>query len=182
MQHQEVTSLQLQPVSADCSSCLVPSNCLVLSTRYLCQQWVSLPQPFIGSQQLGVCYQPRISCCQPSKVPSASQAVLGSLTVCCSSVACSAPQARIAASTYVCLAAGTTTNKEMFKGWALPKKRPTLGIAMVGDQVRACLQGSPPCGFCCRWAPWSAIAAVVSSVFLSCILCLTKRRPELHNT
>lgn len=29
---------------------------------------------------------------------------------------------------------GTTTNKDMFKGWELPKKRPTVGIAMVGDQ------------------------------------------------
>lgn len=29
---------------------------------------------------------------------------------------------------------GTTTNKDMFKGWELPKKRPTIGIAMVGDQ------------------------------------------------
>ncbi len=169
MKHQEVTSLQLQPVSADCSSCLVPSNCLVLSTRYLCQQWVSLPQPFIGSQQLGVCYQPRISCCQPSKVPSASQAVLGSLTVCCSSVACSAPQAWIAASTYVCLAAGTTTNKEMFKGWALPKKRPTLGIAMVGDQVRACLQGSHLVGSAADGHPgrqlpqWSAASSYPAS-------------------
>lgn len=29
---------------------------------------------------------------------------------------------------------GTTTNKDMFRGWELPKKRPTVGIAMVGDQ------------------------------------------------
>ena len=31
---------------------------------------------------------------------------------------------------------GTTTNREMFKGWQLPPRRPALGIQMAGDQVR----------------------------------------------
>lgn len=31
--------------------------------------------------------------------------------------------------------AGTTTNQDTFKGWAMPARRPSLGIAMVGDQL-----------------------------------------------
>ena len=43
--------------------------------------------------------------------------------------------------------AGTTTNRDAFKGWELPKKRPSLGVAMVGDQYHVLIPSSmtAPC-------------------------------------
>lgn len=43
--------------------------------------------------------------------------------------------------------AGTTTVQEAFKGWEMPKKRPSLGVAMVGDQqfVLIPASASVPC-------------------------------------
>lgn len=74
--------------------------------------------------------------------------------------------------------AGTTTVQESFKGWQMPAKRPSLGVAMVGDQlftlipaaasvpcmakqVRSCSPSAPPwTGMTCRHceAAWSQVA------------------------
>eukprot|EP00798_Chlamydomonas_sp_ICE-L_P013343 gene13343-19184_t len=39
---------------------------------------------------------------------------------------------------------GTTTNREMFKGWQLPPKRPALGIQMVGDVAYVLIPANAP--------------------------------------
>ena len=124
--------------------------------RPCAQQMVSLPAVCQSASALPSTASSRVPVTSPAalaaspallqQVLPANPAVLGCSTVCCSSAVCSDPQVWLAAFTRECLAAGTTTNKEMFKGWALPKKRPTLGIAMVGDQVRACLPASHPVG------------------------------------
>ena len=43
--------------------------------------------------------------------------------------------------------AGSTTMQETFKGWEMPKKRPSLGVAMVGDQLFTLIPASAtvPC-------------------------------------
>jgi molecular chaperone DnaK (HSP70) len=39
---------------------------------------------------------------------------------------------------------GTTTNREMFKGWQLPPRRPALGIQMHGDVAFVLIPGNAP--------------------------------------
>ncbi len=39
---------------------------------------------------------------------------------------------------------GTTTNREMFKGWQLPPRRPALGIQMMGDVAYVLIPANAP--------------------------------------
>lgn len=39
---------------------------------------------------------------------------------------------------------GSTTNRDMFKGWQLPPKRPALGVQMVGDAAYVLIPANAP--------------------------------------
>ena len=62
-------------------------------------------------------------------------------------VSVSRPATISKAAGWVRVCAGNSTQREMFRGWELPKKRPALGVAMVGDQLFTLLPASlsSPC-------------------------------------